>query len=216
MGAQVKLWWGAHGVRVWRRPCQLPMALLVAALSLCLLTPAMAQQARDYLNIPGPISIAGDTYNLAWSSAPRPGYFKQEYLPPGETPGKHSRMVLVEVVGQGVDVQGALKAQISMLNARKASDPLVNMSVIRNERSGEVLLDFVLSSKRPDGQYIVEWNAYRYMPFEGRGVTLLGLSRRVEGNDAAKTFLVGLKALRPQLNNALAQYQAPRLAPAKR
>lgn len=190
-------------------------AILLTALTLAsviVTTPALTQQARDYLNVPGPLSIADDTYNLAWSSAPRPGYVKQEYLPRGETPGKHSRMVLVEVITQGADVTSAVAAQTAMLNARKRHDPLVNMSVMRNEAAGEVLLDFVLGGKRPDGQQMVEWNAYRYIPLKSGsgGVMLFGLSRRAEGNDAAKAFLSQLKNTRPKLINALALQAPPR------
>jgi len=186
------------------------MTRLALAVAILLPAPgALAQQVRDYLGVPGPIEIAGDRYGLAWSSAPRPGYFKQEYLPAGETPGRHSRMVLLEVISQGMDVAGAVRAQVANLNARKPQDPLVNMSVIRNARSGEVLLDFVLSGKRPDGQFIVEWNAYRYMPRQGGGVTLFGLSRRAEGDETARTFLTSLKGLRPQLIDVLARHAPP-------
>ncbi|MGV2979643.1 hypothetical protein ACERNI_05475 [Camelimonas sp. ID_303_24] len=197
------------GRRTGWRPGWVARLALVAAILLP--APAgLAQQVRDYLGVPGPIEIAGDHYGLAWSAAPRPGYFKQEYLPAGETPGRHSRMVLLEVIAQGTDVAGAVRAQIASLNARKPHDPLVNMSVIRNARSGEVLLDFVLSSKRSDGQYIVEWNAYRYMPRQGGGVTLFGLSRRAEGDDATRAFLTSLKGLRPQLIDALARQAPPK------
>lgn len=185
------------------------VAMLLAVMALLTVTVAMAQPATDYLKVPGPIEIAGDRYDLAWSSAPRPGYYKQEYLPAGETPGRHSRMVLLEVITNGVDVSGALRAQVASLNARKPNDPLVNMSVIRNERNGEALLDFILSSKRSDGQYIVEWNAYRYMPLAGGGVVLFGLSRRAEGDAAARAFLGGLKGLRPQLVDAMARQSPP-------
>jgi len=184
-------------------------AILTAALWLA---PVQAQ-TTDYLGLPGPITLGDDSFALAWSSRPADNYIKQEYLPTGETPDSYSRMVLVETVTGGVEVMDAVRAQTETLTQRKETDPLVNMEVIRNEATGEALLDFIVSSRNEAGEYVVEWNAYRYAPLapgeDGPGVMLFGISHRASGNDAAKAFLQELPTLRPARIEALAGAPLP-------
>lgn len=179
-------------------------------------TSALAQ-ATDVLGIPGPIDFEGDAYRLAWSAQPAETYIKQEYLPDGQRAERYDQMILVETVTSGITVMDAVRAQVAMLNQRKATDPLVNMDVIQNEAAGEALLDFIVSSKDTDGQYIVEWNAYRYARYSDAGgkpgVMLFGISRRAYGNAAAKDLLTQMKALRPGRVKALTQVRLPRPAP---
>lgn len=189
----------------------------LAFLALGLMVASAFAQATDRLGIPGPIDFEGEAYTLAWSSQPSRNYIKQEYLPAGQGAERYEQMILVETVTGGLGVADAVRAQVNMLNDRKASDPLVNMDVIQNEAAGEALLDFIVSSKDNDGQYIVEWNAYRYARYSdasgNRGVMLFGISRRAYGNDAAKALLTQLKGLRPGRIKALTQVVLPRPAP---
>jgi len=184
-------------------------AILTAALWLA---PVQAQ-TTDHMGLPGPITLAGDSFALAWSSRPAGNYIKQEYLPAGETPDNYSRMVLVETVTGGVAVMDAVRAQTETLTQRKQTDPLVNMEVMQNEATGEALLDFIVSSRNGAGEYVVEWNAYRYAPLAegkgGPGVMLFGISHRASGNDAAKAFLQELPVLRPARIEALAATPLP-------
>ena len=160
-----------------------PLRRLAAALAAVLWLAPVQAQTTDHLGLPGPISLGGDSYALAWSSRPADNYIKQEYLPAGETTDSYSRMLLVETVSGGAGVMDAVRAQTEMLTRRKATDPLVNMDVIQNEDTGEALLDFIVSSKDEAGEYIVEWNAYRYAPLAeaagGPGVLMFGISHRV-------------------------------------
>lgn len=170
---------------------------------------ARSDGAVDRLSIPDPIAFNGESYRLSWSSHPTASYYKQEYLPAGQTSERFQRMVLIEATLRGVDVNGAVAAQVSMLNKRKASDPTVNFAVLKNSKNGEIILDFILSARGPKGEDIVEWNAYRYATFRGKGgesgVLLFGISRRAYGNDTTN-FLRGLKSARPVEINALASY----------
>jgi hypothetical protein len=87
---------------------------------------------------------------------------------------------------------------------------MVNWEIIRNNTSGEIILDFILSDSRAD---IVEWNAYRYARLgkEG-GVALFAISRRAYG-DEADDFLVALRKSRLAAIKALAAFNAPILRP---
>lgn len=188
---------------------------LSAAAVLCLVIVSGATafaQSTDRLGVPGPISFDGRDFALAWSANPSAGYFKQAYVPAGQAVETYESMLLLEVVESGIDVKGALASQVQMLNQRKASDPLVNMDVIQNEQSGEAILDFIVGSKDDKGDYIVEWNAYRYAP-HGQGVMLFAISHRAYGNDAARTFLGNLKTVRPDQINKIAQAKLPAASP---
>lgn len=188
---------------------------LAAVLAATLWLAPVQAQTTDHLGLPGPITLAGDSFALAWSSRAADNYIKQEYLPAGETPDNYSRMVSVETVTGGVGVMDAVRAQTETLTRRKATDPLVNMEVIQNEATGEALLDFIVSSRNEAGEYVVEWNVYRYAPLaageRGAGVMLFGISHRASGNDAAKTFLQELPVLRPTRIEALAAAPLPEL-----
>ena len=186
----------------------LSLALALAmVLFFCL--PASAEDSEDRIGVPGPLSFDGTDYTLEWSSNPSPGYFKQEYVPAGQTVERYRSMILVEVAA-GVNVNAALAAQTNMLNQRKGSDPLVNLDVIRNHQSGELILDFIVSDKDEKGEYIAEWNAYRYVPLpDGQSTMLFAISHRAYGNDEVRAFLANLKSVRPDQINKIARYELP-------
>jgi hypothetical protein len=172
--------------------------------------------AVDHLSFPDPIEFNGESYRLSWSSHPTPDYYKQEYLPPGQTSERFQRMVLIEATVRGVDVSDAVAAQVNRLNKRKSTDPTVNFAAFKNPKNGEIVLDFILSAKDPKGEDVVEWNAYRYVKRRGKGgesgVLLFGISRRAYG-DNTTDFLRGLKSVRPAEIKALASYPLPVVRP---
>jgi len=164
----------------------------------------------DRLSLPDSIEFNGESYRLSWSSHPTPHYYKQEYLPPGQTNERFQRMVLIEATVRGVDVNGAVAAQV------KLSDPTVNFATLKNSKTGEIIFDFLLSAQDPKGEDVIEWNAYRYAALRGNGgasgVLLFGISRRAYGDDAPN-FLRRLKSARPVEINALAAYPLPIVRP---
>jgi hypothetical protein len=124
-------------------------------------------------------------------------------------------MVLLEAVVEGTNVDGAVAAQIAILNRRKSIDPTVNFATFKNPKTREVTLDFIVSKEGRKDE-AVEWNAYRYAPLKGtdgkRGVLLFGLSRRAYGADTTE-FLRSLKSSRMSEVNALAYYPLPVVSP---
>jgi hypothetical protein len=158
--------------------------------------PALAQDVTDYLGVPGPITIGDTDYLLAWSSQPSEDYFKQEYLPAGARPETYESMVLVEFVATDLALTDVVAAQTGMITDRKAaSDPIANFAVFNNSDGSEILLDFVLSSRDASGEYIIEWNGYRYAQAEHdgqSGAMVFGLSERAYGNANSEAFLRGL------------------------
>jgi hypothetical protein len=177
---------------------------------------ARSDSTVDRLSLPDSIEFNGESYRLSWSAHPTPHYYKQEYLPAGQTSERFQRMVLIEATVQGVDVDGAVAAQINMLNKRKSTDPTVNFATVKNPKNGEIIFDFILSAQDPKGEDVIEWNAYRYAALRGKGgasgVLLFGISRRAYGDDAPN-FLRRLKSARPLEINALAAYPLPVVRP---
>ena len=192
------------------------VGLLLIQLMLGKVGVARSDGAIDRLSLPGAIEFNGESYRLSWSSHPTSHYYKQEYLPPGQTGERFQRMVLIEATVRGVDVNGAVAAQVNMLNKRKSTDPTVNFAAAKNPKNGEIILDFVLSAQDPKGEDVVEWNAYRYAALRGKGgesgVLLFGISRRAYGDDTTN-FLRKLKSARPAEVNALATYPLPVVRP---
>jgi hypothetical protein len=177
---------------------------------------ARSDSAVDRLSLPDSIEVNGESYRLSWSSHPNPNYYKQEYLPPGQTSERFQRMLLIEAIVRGIDLNGAVNAQVTMLNKRKSTDPTVNFALLKNPKNDEIILDFILSLQDSKGTDIVEWNAYRYAALRGKGgasgVLLFGISRRAYGDDATN-FLRRLKSARPAEVNALAAYPLPVVRP---
>jgi len=160
------------------------------------------------------IQFAGETYQLAWQSQPSPQYSKYEYLSANDKLPFYQNMLMLEwVVSHGMTPVDAANAQIQFLTERKQSDPVVNHELIHNEKTGEYLLDFVLSAKDPEAGYIIEWNAYRYIPYQAAdgtsGVQLFAYSARGYGDEGARTFLTTLKDKRPQFMRALISATVP-------
>ena len=177
---------------------------MVAAVALAL--PVTAQE--EALGIPGPIVFEETTFDLAWTSHPNETSYKQEYLPAGEALESYSQMLMIDLLVEGANPEAAAADMIAGLEQRKASDPVVNFDMIANEATGELILDFLLSDSST-GTVIVEWNAYRYVPY-GDGLMLVGISRRGYG-DEASGFIADLADWRTSSIEALAVMELPKV-----
>ena len=185
-----------------------------ALLALCSIVPAQAQDATDHLGVPGPITVGDTDYVLSWSSNPQPGYYKQEYLPEGAIADSYESMVMVEFLVTDAPITEVVGAQASMVEQRKASDPVANYAVLDHPDKGEYLLDFLLSAKDANGEFILEWNGYRYVEdeLEGqRGSTLFAISERAYGDEASESFLRNLRDFKTQHLLELTQAELPEL-----
>lgn len=162
---------------------------------------------------PQPLVLDGVRHRLVENVQPRPGYVRKADLPAGQRLASYERMVLVEAVA-GSSVPDAVRAPVDMLQRRKATDPLVNMDLRTNPRTGEAVLDFTMSGRSVDGRPIVEWNVYRYLPVSQggvRGVQLFGLSLRAYGTDRL-AFSRNLVNTRPQEIATVSAARVPSIA----
>jgi len=175
-----------------------------------------SKTASDYLNLPGRVLFDGKSYKLTWSSHPAGNYYKQEYVKAGEDVAKFSTMLMVEVVTDNEKIKEVAGAKVAELKKMKESNPMVNYESFENPKTGEVMIDFLLTQGTDDGKSIsiAERNVYRYMPFIGKsgqkGIVLFGVSTRSYGNNI-DGFLVSLKSTRKELVNKVAQFKFPEL-----
>ena len=182
-----------------------PLNLVAAIIaSTILVAPVLAQE--DAIGVPGPIAFEGTEFSLVWTSHPAETYYKQEYLPDGEAVDAYSQMFMVDVLTQGATPESAAADMIASLEQRKADDPVVNYDMIANDATGELILDFLLSDTST-GTVIVEWNAYRYVPY-GDGLALFAISRRGY-DDQASGFIGDLGEWRTSSIEALAAMELP-------
>jgi hypothetical protein len=187
------------------------LLLFIVSLLVSSFTPEK-DNAKDYLNIPGPIKFNETDFSLAWSSNPTPTYFKQEYIPAGEVVERYNQMILMEVVYGDLTVEDAVKAQVNVIQQRKKTDQVAQYQIIENPNTGEIILDFLMSAGTKKKLDIVEWNAYRYKAFEDekgrKGILLFAISRRGYNENIAP-FLKGLKDERINMINLLGAYEMP-------
>ncbi|HUC82634.1 MAG TPA: hypothetical protein VMR70_17130 [Flavisolibacter sp.] len=189
------------------------ITIILACLSVVALHAQNNKPATNYLGTASTISFQNKAYQLAWSSHPTTNYYKQEYLLKGDAVAQFQRMLLLEVVTGVANAKEAVAAKAAELNALKKNNPFVQYDVFDNKKTGEYILDFLLTANNPDGSIsIVERNVYRYKSFTDKkgitGVLLFGVSERGDGN-TADTFLAKLKKEKSSLVNAVAAMVLP-------
>ena len=183
--------------------------VLIVALTM-LANPSWAQVADkvDRLGVAGPLTFKNQSYSLAWSSKPSDTYTKQEYVPEGQSVESFRDMILVEALAGSSTPADLARAQVDMLE-RKSFDYIVNYAIFINDKTGEIVLDFVLSDYQAD-PVVLEWNAYRYFPLkDNKGSALYGISRRAYGEADTKAMLSGLKKIRDDNLNPFVASKAP-------
>lgn len=185
--------------------------------SLLVLVPALiihgfVSPVEDFLSVPGPLSFEGRDFELAWSSHPNAGFYKQEYVPSGQSPESFDEMMIIDVLVSDIQLSEALNSKVKELSSRKSSDPYVNYDVIENPNTGEYILDFLVSNSNGGAADVVEWNAYRYVKLRDKsdkdGVLLIAISRRGY-RDGIDDFLGRLKTERPESIKALSSFDVP-------
>ena len=174
--------------------------------------PVCAEAPVERLGVPGPLLLDGQAFHLVWSSHPFPHFYKQEYLPDGQTLAGYDQMLMIDVLLGDAGPRELLQIKLAELEARKATDPVANYEWMVQEDGSSYVLDFLVSGHTAGGQAIVEWNAYRYEALPG-GAVMLGISRRGYGEEGARRFLINeVKPRRQAWILELAQLEMPRIA----
>jgi len=172
--------------------------------------------ATNYLNVTGPIVFDNKSFKLNWSSHPSANFYKQEYLTKGEDASKYKMMLLIDVTAGETNLKNVVSAKIAELKKMKEGNPMVSYEIIQNPKTGEYLLDFLLTANAADGTTsIVERNIYRYKTFTGKAgnkcVMLFAVSSRAYAKEV-NSFFIALKANRKVLINEMAQCKMPEIS----
>lgn len=189
--------------------------ILFITLIMSAITNAQTNKPADFLRVPGPIVFDKQTFSLSWSSHPADNYYKQEYIVKGDNPDQFKTMILTDVITGESNIKNIVGAKVTELKQMKASNPVVNYEIINNPKTGEYIIDFLLSANNADGTMsVVERNVYRYKTFTDKagnqGVQLFGVSTRSYGA-AIDNFLTGLKTTRKDLINKVSLYKMPEI-----
>jgi hypothetical protein len=172
-----------------------------------------SKTVTDYLKVPGPVTFDNKSYKLSWSSHPTADFYKQEYLPAGESADGFKSMILLDVLTGNLNVKDIVAGKVAELKKMKEANPVINYEIFDNSKSGEYMLDFLLTANGVDGKInIAERNVYRYTSFTDaagkKGVLLFGVSVRSYGKDIT-TFLTNLKKNKKDLVDKTAQFKMP-------
>lgn len=189
--------------------------ILFLTLIMATITNAQTNKPADYLNVPGPIVFDKQTYSLNWSSHPVNNYYKQEYIVKGDNPDQFKTMILTDVITGESNIKNVVGDKVAELKQMKASNPVVNYEVISNPKTGEYIVDFLLSANNADGTMsVVERNVYRYKTFTDKAgqqcVQLFGVSTRSYGA-SINNFFAALKTNRKDLINKVSLYSMPKV-----
>jgi len=164
----------------------------------------------EYLSIKSFV-FEKETYTLNWSVKDK-NHYKQEYIRSNDTLINFNKMIIVDVLLTDIDLKSFVSSKMQEIEKKKSSDPVANYQIIENEKTGEFLLDFLLS----DGD-LYEWNAYRYKKIntnKGNGILLFAYSFRSFEKAELKldNFFPYLKKNRMDLINTVANYKLPSVA----
>ncbi|MCR5315033.1 MAG: hypothetical protein K6E52_03980 [Bacteroidaceae bacterium] len=174
--------------------------IITLVLTMCSFT--CMGQVKDYLKAGETIKFDNENYTLGWSSHPNDSYYIQEYFPKGEKPETFKKMFTINVfVADGVTPELAAQAKCIELDNRKKKDNCCHYKKFENKKSGEYIIDFLVSDgeqgKEPT---VVEFNLYRYKSIKVNGKNALQLifySRRAYNSDVYN-LLSKLSDIRPE------------------
>ncbi|HEY9001981.1 MAG TPA: hypothetical protein VIM89_11560 [Mucilaginibacter sp.] len=170
------------------------------------------QEVRNYYSIPEILTFGNVQYKLMASYHPNDMYYKQEYIPAGESIDHFNRMIFIDIAIVDATPREMLDIKANELQDRKKTDPIVNYEILENKDKAECMLDFILSDGAGNKTTVVERNVYRYKSYSDksghRGVLLFSISQRGYDKDIP-SFLKNLKTTRVDDLNKVGQYNLP-------
>lgn len=192
-------------------------ASVVGLLSLsCQLYGQTPKAIINFLAIPGPIIVQKQAYQLTWSAHPDASLYKQEYLTAGDAFPHYKSLVTVDFVVTESTVAQAVSSKLRDLESLKQTNPIMQVEVMRNATTGEVLIDCLIGNNAADEQAnLVERDVFRFKAARAksgqRGILLLAVSNRKYG-PAITPYLTRLKADKSLLVNEVAKLAMPTIS----
>ncbi|RYY60029.1 MAG: hypothetical protein EOO05_11365 [Chitinophagaceae bacterium] len=174
---------------------------------------AQTKPAADILGVPLTLSLGSLKYKLSWSSHPNANYYKEEFLPAGETSAKFKNMILLDAVTSSSDLDATVDGKLAELAELQKTNPAIFFHEA-TAPAGERIIDFTITAYGADGKTlaIAERNVYRYRLFTdkagNKGMLLFAVAQRAYGN-AIPAFLAKLKTTRETLVRLVREFSIP-------
>lgn len=170
------------------------------------------QDVKNYYNIPEILTFDNIQYKLVASYHPDDTYYKQEYIPAGESADHFNKMIFIDFAITDAAPRAMLDLKAKEMQDRKKNDPVVNYEIMENSAKGEYMLDFILSDTKDGKLTVVERNVYRYKNYSDKtghkGVLLFAISQRGYDKDIT-AFFKNLKNTRVDDINKVGSYNIP-------
>ena len=171
-----------------KKKIRLLSIFIAAFMSISSITPP-DQSVKEYLGLARTLAFDGASYTLSWSSHPTAAYYKQEYVLKGEKTEHFTKMILADVLVGNQLAKDLADNKIADLKQQKSGNPFIEYQL--SEKSGEYILDFIITANSADGKTITiaERNVYRYRNFKNAagktGIVMYGISNRAYGAGCA-------------------------------
>ena len=183
-------------------------------LTLTSFTRRHTDEVTNYYGIPQVLSFDSVQYKLTASYHPQYNYYKQEYIPDGESADHFNKMVTIDFVLTNSPAKTLFAAKVKELIERKKNDPVVQYDLRGHPEKDEYILDFTLSQNIGSKAGIVERNVYRYDSYTDsaghKGILLFAISQRGYGDNIV-AFFGSLKRTRLDDIKKLGQYDMPKI-----
>jgi hypothetical protein len=141
------------------------------------------------------VRFDGKTFALAWENS-KPDEIVKEYISDGEKLESWTKLASTREYPKFND---AMALASNLLQTLKKQNPNTPSSIVKNEKTGEVMVDFIAMS--PDNSF-VEFNIFKYGPRPGGGV--LAQQYALRAYKDITTFLKGMKPERVRLLEIMA------------
>jgi hypothetical protein len=117
---------------------------------------------KNFYGIPEILTFDQIDFKLSASYHPNEHYYKQEYIPSGESPDHFNKMLVIDFYLTDAPNKKLAQLKEKELDERKKSDPVVNYEKFENTQLNEYILDFMLSDANGEKIGVVEHNSYHY------------------------------------------------------
>ncbi|SEF46522.1 hypothetical protein SAMN05421847_0065 [Halpernia humi] len=121
-----------------------------------------AQNAKDYLNIPGPLEIDGTEFLLDWSKQKSATLYLQQYLPRDETIKTFTQLINISYFDKEIDLDDAVRQKVESFQNREKSDKYSNVQVTESPDGTQFIVDGILTETPKNGNPYAEYGIYRF------------------------------------------------------
>ncbi|MBR8464467.1 hypothetical protein KDD93_07810 [Campylobacter sp. faydin G-24] len=156
----------------------------ISLLFLAMLTVTSSYAVNSFFT-PLDLDFNGVKFELKYSTNPLQGYFKQEYVPSGQSVEHYNDMLIIDVLEAKTSPKDAKQVKITELEQMKANGFYVRYD--ERKVGNNFVLDFVIMAKI-NNESVLEHNIYHYTTQYGR-LVLFALSHREYGEVSMRAYL---------------------------